>query len=156
MKNFSKKKITENIIGISSGGGHLSELQNAIPESIKHDIIYITCQNGHTKESLKEEKHFFVIDPHISKFKYIINTFQSIILFFKLRPSIIISTGAGIAIPFMLIGHFLGVKIIFIESGASISTLSRTGKFMYKYADLFIVHYANLLKEFPNSKIGSL
>lgn len=151
-----KIMLKKNIVGIASGGGHLSELQNVIPKSIKNDITYITCKNGHTKESLKEEKHFFIIDPHISRFKYLINTCQAIILFLKLRPSIIISTGAGIAIPFMILGYFLGSKIIFIESGASISTLSKTGEFMYKYANLFIVHYAHLLDKYPNSKIGSL
>ena len=48
-----KEFLTNNIVGISSGGGHLSELLVAIPSAIKDEITYITVENGHTKKSLK-------------------------------------------------------------------------------------------------------
>lgn len=143
------------LVGISSGGGHLKELKDAIPSYYK-DVHYITFKNGHTSNSLKENKHSFIMDPHNSKIKYLINSLQSLFLFIKIRPKVIISTGAGIAIPFMIIGHILGSKIIFIETGARIYTPSKTGEFIYKYADLFIVQYEPLRNNFPNSILGSL
>ena len=143
------------MVGISSGGGHLKELKDAIPTHQK-EVHYITFKNGHTSNSLKENTHSFVLDPHNSKIKYLINALQSFLLFIKIRPKVIISTGAGIAIPFMIIGRFLGSKIIFIETGARIYTPSKTGKFIYKYADLFIVQYEPLRKKFPKSILGSL
>lgn len=69
MKLFSKF-LTHNIVGISSGGGHLSELQSAIPKNYKENITYITYKNGHTKKSLQNLKYYFIIDPHNSKIKY--------------------------------------------------------------------------------------
>ena len=77
-------------------------------------------------------------------------------LFVILRPKIIISTGAGIAIPFMMIGKFFGSKLIFIETGARVYTVSKTGNFMYKYADKFFVQYEVLLKKYPKAILGSL
>tara|TARA_B110000902_G_scaffold264484_1_gene346113 strand:- start:1480 stop:1932 length:453 start_codon:yes stop_codon:yes gene_type:complete len=148
--------LKKTIVAIASGGGHLSELQNVIPEGEKSEITYITDKSGHTKGSLREVKHLFIVNPHISSFKYFINACQAILFFVKLRPTVIISTGAGIAIPFMLVGYLLGAKIIYIESGSSISALSKTGEFMYKYSDLFIVHYAHLLQKYPDAKIASL
>ena len=56
-----------NIIGISSGGGHLSELVKSIPSSHEDKVVYVTFKNGHTKDTLKDKTHFFVIDPHCSK-----------------------------------------------------------------------------------------
>ena len=41
----------------------------------------------------------------------------------------------------MLIGHYFGSKIIFIESGARVYNASKTGEFIYKYADQFFVHF---------------
>ena len=155
MKSYLKF-FTNNIVGISSGGGHLTELFGAIPNSIINEINYVTYKNGHTRKTLHGKKHFFIIDPHISKLKFVINFFQAFFLFLYLRPKLIISTGAGIAIPFMLIGHYLGSKIIFIESGARVITASKTGQFMYKFSNLFIVQYNSLVEIFPNSKIGSL
>lgn len=144
------------IIGISSGGGHLSELIKTIPISYEDEITYITFKNGHTKDTLKDKAHFFIIDPHVSKIKFLINFIQSFFLYFKIRPKVIISTGAGIAIPLMLIGRFFKTKIVFIESGARIFKPSKTANFIYKYSDLFIIQHETLSSLFPKSKIGSL
>lgn len=144
------------IIAISSSGGHLSELMKAIPKKFSDQVAYITSKNGHSINSLNHKKHFFIIDPHVSILKYIYNSFQSVILFFKIKPKVVISTGSGIAIPMILISWIFGVKIIFIESGARIYNPSRTGNFIYKFSDLFIIQYKELKNFFPNSKIGSL
>lgn len=144
------------IIGISSGGGHLSELITAIPNSYRKEIVYVTFKNGHTMKTLKNKSHFFVIDPHISKIKFFINFIQSFLLILRLRPKVIISTGSGIAIPLILIGRFFKTKIVFIESGARIFKPSKTSSFIYKYSDLFIIQYQTLHSFFPKSKIGSL
>jgi beta-1,4-N-acetylglucosaminyltransferase len=149
---MSRKKI----IGISSAGGHLSELIKVIPSSYEEEIVYITFKNGHTKDTLKDKPHFFVIDPHVSKIKFFINFIQSFLLFIRLRPKVIISTGAGIAIPIILIGRFFKTKIVFIESGARIYNPSKSASFVYKYSDLFIIQYKTLSSIFPKSKIGSL
>lgn len=154
--NFFRKLLTNNIVAISSGGGHLTELLDAIPESISSKVNYVTFKNGHTAKSLHNKKHFFIIDPHVSKVKYTLNVLQALVLYVKLRPEYIISTGAGIAIPFMLIGKLFGSKIIYIESGARIYKASRTGAFMYKYSDVFIVQYPSMLKSYPNAKFASL
>jgi beta-1,4-N-acetylglucosaminyltransferase len=155
MKSLSKL-LTNNIIGISSSGGHLSELQHAIPEKILKDIIYIASKDGRSQQSLKNYKHHFIIDPNSSKLKYIVNTVQAFYLFLLIRPSIIISTGSGMTVPFMLIGKVFGSKLIFIESGARVYTASKAGKFMYKYADQFYIQYKPLFEVYPNAKLGVL
>ena len=144
------------IIGISSGGGHLSELIKAIPNCYENEVAYITFKNGHTKDTLKGKTHFFVIDPHVSKIKFSINFMQSFFLYVKIRPKVIISTGAGIALPLILIGKFFNTKIVFIESGARIFKPSKTASFIYKYSDLFIIQYETLHSFFPKSIIASL
>jgi beta-1,4-N-acetylglucosaminyltransferase len=152
-----KKLLKKNkILAISSGGGHLTELLISLENINKNDVIFVVNKTGHTKKTLQNYKHYFVIDPHISVFKYILNFLQSFFIFFREKPKYIISTGAGIAIPMILIGKFCGSKIIFIETGARIFNPSRTGKFIYKYADLFIIQHESLKKEYPNAKIGRL
>tara|TARA_R110000787_G_scaffold59922_3_gene135817 strand:- start:10485 stop:10955 length:471 start_codon:yes stop_codon:yes gene_type:complete len=155
MKLF-KKLLTNNIVAISSGGGHLTEMIDAIPESMKSKVNYVTFKNGRTLESLKNKKHYFIIDPHVSKVKYLLNGLQASLLYVRLRPLFIISTGAGIAIPLMLIGKLFGSKIIYIESGARVYSASKTGAFMYKYSNLFIVQYPTMLKRYPNATFACL
>lgn len=153
---MKKKKLKNLILAISSGGGHLAEIIKTIPKKYENQVTYVTCKNGHTQKTLREKPHFFIVDPHVNYFKYLMNFIQSLVIFIKIRPKIIVSTGAGIAISILLIGYFLRRKIIYIESGARIFSPSRTGKFIYRFSDLFIIQYRTLSKHFPQSKIGSL
>ena len=56
----------------------------------------------------------------------------------------------------MMVGRLFGSKLIFIETGARVYTASKSGEFMYKYADKFFVQYKDLLKKYPNAILGSL
>ena len=153
---MKKKKLKKLILAISSGGGHLAEIIKAIPKKYENHVVYVTYKNGHTHKTLREKPHFFVVDPHVNYFKYLMNFIQSLIIFFKVRPQIIVSTGAGIAVSILLIGYFFRRKIIYIESGARVFSPSKTGKFIYRFSNLFIIQYRTLFKHFPKSKIGSL
>lgn len=150
-----KLLLSKKIIGISSGGGHLTELRKCVL-GLDEVITYITFDNGHTRKSLEKEKAYYIIDPHTNYLYYIFNGFQSLIIYFRIRPFAIISTGAGIAIPILLIGKFFGSKIIYIETGARVTSKSRSGKFMYNYADLFIVQHEPLLEKYPRAILGGI
>lgn len=155
LMNLSNSSQKRKILAISSGGGHLTELMHSL-NGIEEDITYVVFKTEYTKETLKGMKHHFIIDPHISKVKYLLNAFQALWYYMRIRPNIIISTGAGIAIPMIIIGKKFGSKIVFIETGARVTTPSRTAELCYKYADLFIVQYKPLLEFFPNAKLGTL
>ena len=150
------KLLTNNIIGIASSGGHLSELQNAIPVKLLDDIIYIASKDGRSQQSLKNYNHYFIIDPNASKLKYLINAVQSFFVYILIRPSIIISTGSGMTIPFMLLGKVFGSKLIYIESMARVYTASKTGKFIYRFADKFYIQHKPLFDMYPNATFGVL
>ena len=53
------------------------------------------------------------------------------------RPDCVISTGAGIAVPFLLLGRVLGMKTVYIESFARKNNLSLTGKLVYRLVNHF-------------------
>ncbi len=86
--------------------------------------------------------------------KLMVNFILATIIFLKERPTHIISTGAITVIPFALIGKIIGTKIIFIETFARIKDKTKTGKLMYKIADLFIVQWESLLEVYPNAVYG--
>jgi UDP-N-acetylglucosamine:LPS N-acetylglucosamine transferase len=69
----------------------------------------------------------------------------------KSRPRAILSTGAGIAIPVSLLGRLVGLKVIHVETGSRVYTMSSTGKFMYRIANLFFVQWESLREKYPKS-----
>jgi beta-1,4-N-acetylglucosaminyltransferase len=147
-----KTKKAVKICLICSHGGHFVELKNAI-KGIEGDFYWVTYKTTHTEKELTDKKHYFIIDPHITKWKYIFNGIQSVLHLFFERPNVIISTGAGIAIPTLIIGKYLcNAKIIYIESIASVTSPSKTGKFTYYLTDLFLIQWPELISFFPNAK----
>jgi UDP-N-acetylglucosamine:LPS N-acetylglucosamine transferase len=69
----------------------------------------------------------------------------------KVRPKVILSAGAGIAVPACILGRLLGARIIHIESASRIHHLSATGRIMYHVAHLFFVQWEPLADKHPKA-----
>ncbi len=138
---------------IGAGGGHLTEALLAT-EGVSIDRAIVTFRLPHTDKTLRHDRRHYLIDPHKSLLKYAINAIQSLWIVIIERPKFIINTGGGISIACSLFGKMLGAKLIFIESGARVTTTSKTGRLLYKYSDLFIVQWEPLLKFYPKAVYG--
>lgn len=141
------------VMVIGAGGGHLTESLLAT-EGLDIDRVFVTFRMPHTAETLKGEKVYYLIDPHTSKWKYLVNALQSLYIVLRVRPRAVINTGGGISIACSLLSKLLGARLIFIETGARVTNPSRTGKFLYKYSDLFIVQWKPLLEHYPEATYG--
>lgn len=140
---------------VASGGGHLKELTEALPENFDFDKSALLTYK--TKLISKDSQCVnFIVNPHVSLFKYMICFLQTLYYFILYRPSFVISTGAGIAIPSILLSKIFGIKLLFIETAANLYKPSKTGYFAYNKADIFIVQYEDLLKYYPNAIVGRL
>lgn len=144
-------------IVVASGGGHLAEALLAI-KGVPLRAVIVTLRLPHTEKSLQGVgwKRDYLINPHGDPFKYLVNMWQSVWLVVKHRPELVISTGAGMVVPTCLIAKFLGAKLVFIETAARVTTPSRTGKFLYRFADEFYVQWESLLNVYPRAKYGGV
>ena len=150
--NLKKTKI----MAVSSSGGHLTELFSAMPERWVKQATYVTSLDQRSDDVLKNMSRQYILDPNGVPLHYIPNFFQTIYCFLRIRPQIIISTGSGIAVFSLLIGKLMGCKIIYVESGARLFDISKTGHLAYKFADLFIVKSDLLQQKYPKSKRARL
>lgn len=57
------------------------------------------------------------------------------------RPDAILSTGAGLAVPFFLVGKLLRIRLVYVESVTRIESLSLSGRLVYPLADRFFVQW---------------
>ena len=67
------------------------------------------------------------------------------------KPDLVISTGAGIAVPGFLAARLLGIRTVYIESYARVESLSLAGKICYRLADRFLVQHACLANGLPRA-----
>ncbi len=141
---------------IASAGGHLTEILQAREAFERHEHFFVTFERRDAKDKLMREKKYFISDPKRNPLKFALNFFQSLNIFLKERPDVIISTGAGMAIPMLYLGKMFGRKIIYIESMAAVYGPSLAGRAAYPIADLFIIQWKELSKFYPRAKYGGL
>ena len=165
------------IIYISSMGGHLKELL-ALKKSMKHFKSYIVTEKTDATSFLKdlqktknnkstnncnndndiffEEVYYLPYGTKKNIFRYFIiflmMIFKSIYILLKIRPKAIVTTGTHTAVPICYIGKIFGVKIVYIETFANITTKTLAGKIIYPIADKFIVQWESMKKLYPKSE----
>ena len=156
MKNNKKK-----VLFISSTGGHLNELLQLSPLFEKYDSTIITEKDKlseNLKEKYKDKIYYLPYGTRSHLLKYIFIYFylilKTIVLYFKIHPKVIVTTGTHTAGPMCYLGKLFGSKIIYIETFANINKKTATGRLVYPIADLFIVQWEEMLKLYPKAVYG--
>lgn len=148
------------VLFISSTGGHLNELLQLSPLFEKYDSYLITEKTKSTKNLKYKYKNVNYLVYGTRKnlftyfFKFIYNIFKSLVLYIKIRPKTIVTTGTHTAVPMCYIGKLFGSKIIFIETFANSKTKTLSGKIVYPISDVFIVQWESMLKLYPKAIYG--
>lgn len=65
-------------------------------------------------------------------------------LVFRLRPDIVISTGAAPGYVALRVGRLLGCRTIWVDSLANVDRLSMSGRLAGRHADLWLTQWAHL------------
>lgn len=97
-----------------SAGGHLRELQLAIGDIPNNwNCYWLTLKTTSTKAFMKDKEHVFLVNfQPAKKWSLIINCIQAIFWVLIKRPNVIITTGAGVAVPTV----FFAKKLLKIQS----------------------------------------
>jgi len=136
-----------------STGGHLTEITILLKEYYKKtDHFFITFKRIDSKELKNTHKVYFVQDPKRNPLKFFLSIIQSLNIFLKEKPDAVISNGAGVGLPSLIIGKLMEKKTIYIEPFCNITTPSLTGRIAYKFVDLFFVQWKENLKFYPKAK----
>lgn len=150
-------RTSKKICFIASSGGHLEQIEQLDIVREKFDYYYVLPRN---KSTVNIKKKRYLVGDFYRKhrisfiFRFLFTTIQQFFIFLKERPDIVITTGAGVVIPTCLIAKFFRKKLIYIESFARMRSLNETGKLLYRYADLFVVQWEELLELCPKAIYG--
>ena len=148
------------VLFISSTGGHLNELLQLKKTMSKYDSYLITEKTKST-EGLKKEFGNRVkflkygTKSHLSYiYIYPYDCIKSLIYFIKIRPKVVVTTGAHTCVFMCYLAKLFRRKIIYIETFANIHSKSMSGKLVYPIADMFIVQWESMLKLYPKAVYG--
>lgn len=151
MKKIQKDRYK--ICLISSSGGHYEQLKMLAPLSKNYDIFWVTEDVDY---SLKAD--YFLIQTGLKdKFfllKMIINFFKTLKIWLIEKPDYVITTGTMIVLPMAMLAKIFRKKLIYIETFSRVYDGTRTGKLMYRFADLFIIQWESLKEIYPKAVYG--
>lgn len=138
---------------VSSSGGHYEQLKQLKPLEEFYNVFWITEETDYLSDAdyyliqtgLKDKMHLL---------KMTHNFWKSLKIWVKEKPDVIITTGTMIALPMALLAKLFKKKVIYIETFARVYDGTKTGKMMYRIADLFIIQWETLKEIYPNSVYG--
>ncbi|MHB1314471.1 MAG: PssD/Cps14F family polysaccharide biosynthesis glycosyltransferase [Christensenellales bacterium] len=138
---------------ISSSGGHYEQLKMLSGLKESGDVFFVTEKTGYSSDA-----DYYLLQTgskdNLFPLKMLINSLLTLAIWIKERPDFVVTTGTMVVIPMAFLTKIFKKKLIFIETFARIEDGTRTGRLMYKYADLFIVQWEKLLKVYPNAVYG--
>jgi len=141
------------ILLVCSAGGHLLELY-MLKEAVwsKVDRAWVTLRQVDSESLLAGERTYYGFGPTNRNY---LNLFRNLLLAFRVlrreRPTCVISSGAGLAIPFMYLGRLFNARTIYLESFARFKGLSLSGRVVYPIVHDFIVQSRELTARFQKA-----
>ena len=144
------------IMLVCSSGGHFKGMRGFSDYWQQFEQRHwITFKTGTTQTELKDEQVSWAHSPTNRNLPNLVkNLLLAIAVFQKERPALVISTGAGVAVPFLLIAKYLcKSQVIFVESKTRIRDLSLSARLLrtLKALDLLIVRAEEIADRYPEA-----
>ena len=104
--------------------------------------VWVTLPAADTQMLLDSETAVFAHSPTNRNAKNLLrNLLLAIRVLGEHRPDVILSTGAGVAVPFFFVGKFFNARLVYVESVTRVNRPSLTGKLVQRLCDRFFVQW---------------
>jgi len=131
-------------MAVASGGGHWVQLQRVMPAFEGHDVTFVTI-NPTYKADVPGERVLIVRDStRWNKLGLIILGFQILLSLIRIRPHIVVSTGAAPGFMAIVLGRLLGAKTVWLDSIANVEEVSMSGRMVRRWAVLWLTQWPHL------------
>ncbi|MCD6291576.1 MAG: glycosyltransferase [Anaerolineae bacterium] len=149
------------ILVVLGSGGHTKEmirLVDLLGEG--YEYSYLIASDDVVSESKIQRPGpvFHALRPRFKDdppwrvaWKTIVSGVQAARILRRVHPDVVMSAGAGLAVPVSVLAKLMGAHVIYVESAALMYRLTATGKIMAHVADLFFVQWPELQSQVPGA-----
>jgi beta-1,4-N-acetylglucosaminyltransferase len=146
------------ILFVTSPGGHLIHLIALRPWWEPLARSWVTFDTEDARSSLEGERITFAYSPTT---RNVPNLVRNAVLALRLlrteRPDVIVSSGAGVAVPFFWLARCFGIRTVFVEVFDRVGSATLSGRLCYPVADAFLVQWDRQRDFYPDATdIGHL
>lgn len=143
------------ILLVASSGGHLAQLMELREWWGGHERAWCTFDTPDARGHLEhEETVHWAYSPttrHLGNLAR--NTLLARRVVAEFEPTIIISTGAGVALPFFALGKAAGARTVYLEVFDRIDSATLTGRLCQPLTDFMCVQWEEQLSLYKNAHL---
>lgn len=146
------------VLLVCSSGGHLVQMLALREAWGDFSRVWVTADTSDARSLMAGERMVAAHGPaHRSVRKLLLNLVLAWQLITVVRPKIVLSTGAAIAVPFVWVARLRGIEVIHIESLTRIHKPSLSGRLIAPAATRIYVQWPELGKAMSRSRyVGSV
>jgi UDP-N-acetylglucosamine:LPS N-acetylglucosamine transferase len=138
---------------VCSPGGHLLQLVSLRDAWSSHRRAWVTLDKSDARSLLEGER---VVYAHGPTNRSVANLLRNLGLAWtvvrRLRPRVVLTTGAGVAVPFAWVARALGARVVYVESVTRIDEASLSCRLIRPVADRVYVQWPELAARLPGAR----
>jgi UDP-N-acetylglucosamine:LPS N-acetylglucosamine transferase len=134
---------SQRLLLVGSSGGHLAQLMRLRPWWQTTPRAWVTFDTPDAVDQLRDEVDLtWAFRPTTRNIPNLLrNTWQAIVVLRRFRPTTIVSTGAGVALPYFVLSRVFGARTVYIEVFDRVETPTLTGRLVRPFTDLMLVQW---------------
>jgi hypothetical protein len=130
------------VLLVGSSGGHLAQLIRLEPWYRSHQRRWVTFDKPDALSLPRDED---VVWAHHPTTRNIPNLLRNLVVAWRElrshRPDVVISTGAGVAVPFFLLARLRRIPTVYVEVFDRIDSATMTGRLVHPLTTCFCVQW---------------
>jgi UDP-N-acetylglucosamine:LPS N-acetylglucosamine transferase len=130
------------VLFVCSSGGHLAQLMQL--ESWWRDLerSWVCVRTADAEEHLADERVDWAYAPTTRNVRNLVrNLFLARRVLRRERPDVIVSTGAGSAVPFFWLGYRRRIPTVYLEVYDRVSSRTLSGRLCKPFSDVFLLQW---------------
>jgi UDP-N-acetylglucosamine:LPS N-acetylglucosamine transferase len=135
---------SKKILAVASSGGHWTQLLRLRPAFAPHQVVFATTQADSRAELPGYRVHILPDANQHSKLRVVLLMLATLWLVLRVRPDVVVSTGAAPGYFAIRFAHYLGARTLWLESIANAEEYSLSTRLVRPYADLMLTQWPHL------------
>lgn len=138
---------------VASSGGHLNQLHSLKAGWSSEERLWVTFPTPDAQELLTGERVVYAYHPTNRHLLNLLrNALLAIRLVWHLRPTILITTGAGIAVPFAYTAWVFRIPVIYVEGLGRVEDLSLSARLSRPAITRLFVQWPELAERYRKAE----
>ncbi len=141
------------VLLVCSSGGHLLQLAALRPAWGDFSRVWVTFDKSDARSLLRDERLVFAYGPTNRSIPNLLRNLRlAVAVIRRVRPKVILTTGAGVAVPFAWVGRLAGARVVYVESFTRIDGPSLSCRMIAPVADRLYVQWPDLVGRLRGSR----